>query len=57
MTNIKQYIGYIEDLNKPRGIMPNPIDTSSKNKQLENNIGFVNMNSQSNRISYGNVDF
>lgn len=53
LTNIKQYIGYIEDLNKPRGIMPNPIDTSSKNKQLENNIGFVNMNSQSNR----NVDF
>ena len=42
MTNIKQYIGYRNDLVKPMAVMENPIDTSSRTNQLENNIGFIN---------------
>ena len=42
MTNIKQYIGYRNDLEKPRAVMENPIDTSSRTNQLENNLGFIN---------------
>tara|TARA_B100002019_G_C21173745_1_gene549909 strand:+ start:397 stop:903 length:507 start_codon:yes stop_codon:yes gene_type:complete len=42
MTNIRQYIGYINDVNSPRTVMENPIDTSSKINQLENNLGFIN---------------
>jgi hypothetical protein len=42
MTNIKQYVGYLDDLKKPMAVMENPIDTSNRNNQLENNIGFIN---------------
>lgn len=44
MTNIKQYIGYIRDVNAPRAVMENPIDTSTRGSQLEYNLGFINFN-------------
>ena len=44
MTNIKQYIGYIKDVNAPRAVMENPIDTTTRANQLEYNMGFVNFN-------------
>ena len=44
MTNIKQYIGYIKDLNSPIPTMPNPIDTTTRSTQLEYNLGFIDFN-------------
>ena len=44
MTNIKQYIGYIKDVNAPRAVMENPIDTTTRGNQLEYNMGFINFN-------------
>ena len=41
MTNVTQYIGYINDIKKPPQIMDMPLDTSNKNKQLQPDVGFV----------------
>ena len=44
MTNIKQYIGYVRDVNAPRAVMENPIDTTTRSNQLEYNLGFIDFN-------------
>lgn len=44
MTNIKQYIGYVRDVNAPRAVMENPIDTTTRANQLEYNLGFIDFN-------------
>ena len=36
--------GYIKDVNAPRAVMENPIDTSTRGSQLEYNLGFINFN-------------
>ena len=41
MTNVTQYIGYINDIKKPYHVMDMPLDTSNKNKQLQPDVGFV----------------
>ena len=44
MTNIKSYLGYLEDINAPPSVSCNPINTSSKtnNRELQPDVGFVN---------------
>ena len=39
MTNIKQYIGYVRDVNAPRTVMENPIDTTTRGNQLRIQYG------------------
>ena len=41
ITNIKQHVGYIRDINAPISIPPTPLDTRINNNQLQPDVGFT----------------